>query len=285
MTVDLEIRDGSPAWYFSPDIWVVSGNDPSGPQGSPIAGQPADLWARVANNGSTDASGVRVDFYWANPALQVTRSNATFVGSAFADVDAGTSQDALCLVPWMPTIVNGGHECLVAVANHSGDPLPSPLPDAFDPPTYSQVAQKNLTVVALATAQVVFILLTVSGLERSEKNVRLEAETGGKLDTRTLAGLGLEGLRPARKGAVEVGLSRELGCVREGEHIGEPSLELHLPRERAIAVRVALRSEKLKQNEYQFVHVAELDGKRALGGIGLVVVRDEKAQRDDEAAS
>ena len=285
MAVDLEIRDGSPAWYLSPDIWVVPGNDPSGAPGSPVAGQPAYLWARVANKGSADASGVRVDFYWANPAMQVTRSNATFVGSAFADVDAGISQDALCLVPWVPTIVNDGHECLVAVANHSADPLPSPLPDAFDPPTYEQVAQKNLTVLVVMAAQIAIVVLTVSGLERDDKRVRLEVKTGGKLDARTLAELGLAELQPARKGALQVGLSRERGCISDSDDLGEPSLELHVPREQAAAVRLAVRSKRLKRGGTELVRVAELDGERELGGIGFVVITDEDAQGDEEAAS
>jgi len=97
MSAQLVIRDGSPYWYLSPDIWVVPGNDPSGSPGNPIAGQTAYLWAQVAHTGSTDANGVSIDFYWANPALQVTRSNATLVGSAFTDVAAGGTQDALCL--------------------------------------------------------------------------------------------------------------------------------------------------------------------------------------------
>src|ERR1700686_1264207 len=148
MAVQLVIRDGNPYWYLLPDIWVVPGADPAGPPGSPIAGQPACLWAHVSNTGDVDATGARVDFYWENPALQVLRSNATLVGSANVDVPAGGGQDALCLVPWTPVIVNGGHECLVAVVNHPADPLPDPPPDDFNPPLYPQVAQKNLTVLA-----------------------------------------------------------------------------------------------------------------------------------------
>ncbi len=76
MSVQLLIRDGSPDWYLSPDIWVVPGNDPNGPPGSPIAGQTAYLWAHVVNTGNSDASGVRLDFFWVNPALQVLRSSS-----------------------------------------------------------------------------------------------------------------------------------------------------------------------------------------------------------------
>jgi hypothetical protein len=135
MSVQLLIRDGSPEWYLSPDIWVVPGSNPNGPLGSPIAGQPAYLWAHVANTGDADASGVRVDFFWANPALQVLRSTATMIGAAYAVVPPGGAQDALCLVPWTPIVVNGGHECLVAVANHPADPLPDPSVTACGPRT------------------------------------------------------------------------------------------------------------------------------------------------------
>ena len=226
MSVQLVIRDGNPYWYLSPDIWVVPGNDPSDSPGNPIAGQTGYLWARVANTGNIDANGVRVDFYWANPALQVTRSNATLVGSAFADVPAGGTQDVLCLVAWIPVIVNDGHECLVAVANHPGNPLPSPLPDAFDPPTYPQVAQKNLTVL-VAAMHAAMLTITVSGLQRTEKSVVLATEQGGELDERTLESLGLRGFHPAKKPAVEVGLNLERSCVGDKDPLGKDKVELH----------------------------------------------------------
>ena len=223
MAVDLLIRDGNPHWYLSPDIWVVPGNDPTGPTGSPVAGQPAFLWARIANNGSTPANGVRIDFYWANPALQVTRSNATLVGSAFSDVPAGGVQDALCLIPWIPVIVNGGHECLVAVANHPAHALPNPLPDAFDPPLYPQVAQKNLTVLEVSSFRAFMISLTVSALSRVDKSITVSATVEDKLDDQTLASLGLRGFKAARKAVVEVGLADTPRTVCEKDPIGERS--------------------------------------------------------------
>ena len=256
MSVQLQIRDGNPYWYLSPDIWVVPGNDPSGSPGSPIAGQTAYLWAHVANIGSTDANGVRVDFYWANPALQVTRSNATLVGSAFADVPANGAQDALCLVPWTPVIVNAGHECLMAVANHTGDPLPSPLPDAFDPPTYPQVAQKNLTVL-VASMHATTLTLTVSGRQRSDKSVIITTAMGGELDAGTLASLGLRGMHPAKVQAVEVGLDHERRCVADKDPIGKSKIELRVPRDTSAAVLVTVRAKHMAENEYQLVQIME----------------------------
>jgi hypothetical protein len=275
----LIIRDGNPYWYLSPDIWVVPGNDPTGSTGSPIAGQTAYLWAHVANAGSTDANGVRVDFYWANPALQVTRSNATLVGSAYADVPAGSAQDALCLVPWTPAIVNGGHECLVAVANHASDPLPSPLPDAFDPPTYSQVAQKNLTVL-VAAMHASMLSITIAGLQRADKSVTLTTELGGELDAGTLASVGLRGLRPAKGPSVEVGLDVERRCVGDKDPIGRDRLELRVPRGTSAAVHAAIRAKNLAANEYQLVQIVERVEDKVLGGLCLVVVSAKTERRE-----
>lgn len=283
MSVQLLIQDGSPYWYLSPDIWVVPGNDPSGSPGSPVAGQPAYLWARVHNTGSTDASGVRVDFYWANPALQVTRSNATFIGSAFADVPGNNGvQDALCLVPWTPVVVNEGHECLVAVANHAADPLPSPLPDAFDPPTYRQVAQKNLTVL-VASMQAAMLAITVSGLQRTGKSVVLTTELGGEIDTNTLASLGLRGLRPAKKPTVEVGLDRERRCVTENDSLGKPKIELQLLPRQSTAVYLTVRAKNLAKDEYQLVQLVERSSDKVLGGLGLVVISQETKKKEKQS--
>jgi hypothetical protein len=275
MSAQLVIRDGNPYWYLSPDIWVVPGSDPNGPPGSPIAGLPAYLWAHVANTGDTDAFGVRVDFYWANPALQVLRSNANAVGSAFADVPAGGGQDALCLVAWNPVIVNGGHECLVAVAVHPADPLPDPPPDAFDPPAFRQVAQKNLTVLA-ASMHASMHALTVGGWRRADKTVVVTAETGGALDEISLARLGLKGLRPAREDGVAVGLDRRARCPGENEPLGPDQLELRVPRGTSTAVYASIRANRLERGEYQLVRITERSGDQILGGLGFVVVPQEK---------
>jgi hypothetical protein len=224
MPAHITIRDGSPYWWASTDIWVVPGTDPNGAPGAPVAGQPAYLWAHAANSGNTVANGTRIDFYWADPSAQVVVGAANPVGSAFVDLDLDPAgQDVLCLVPWMPVIVNGGHECLLAVAHAPGDrnPIPDPLPNGyvFDPPAHDQIAQRNITVLTagmLAAAMVI----SVRALPRQDKEAFISVEYGGELDQRQMALLGLDqmALRPAPQRAVQVELSLEPLCGGKPRH-------------------------------------------------------------------
>jgi hypothetical protein len=144
MTVELEIRDGNP-WWLSPNIWTVPGNDPEGPIGIPIVGGPCYIWTRVTNNGTDPVQDARVRFYWANPGVGFDRTTATSVGISSVTLQAGESQDVLCLAPWHVTFVNEGHECVLAEAFHPSDPLP--LIADFKVPIDRHVAQRNLNVI------------------------------------------------------------------------------------------------------------------------------------------
>jgi hypothetical protein len=146
MPIQLEIRDGNP-WWASPDIRVVPGEDPDGPTGTPIAGSPAFVWARVTNTNASDSdvSDATVRFYWANPSVGVNRTTATLIGTSFVTLAKGASDDVLCLTPWVPVFINEGHECLIAEAFHpSLDPLPGTTD--FNVPTDRHVAQLNISV-------------------------------------------------------------------------------------------------------------------------------------------
>lgn len=271
MSVELLIRDGSPYWYLSPDIWVVPGNDPTGSPGSPVAGQPAYVWTHVANLGTDDADNVSVQFWWADPSLQVTRSNAHLIGTSSANVPAGGGQDVLCLVPWVPVMVNAGHECLVAVAVDPADPLPNPLPDAFDPPTYPQVAQKNLTVLP-ASAMAMQWPLTIGGWARVDKDVVVEAIVGGELDELSLARLGLPHHKPARSHALNVGLHPHLLPCDDKGRFDKQRVTLKVPRGTNRAVYASLHAPALAPDEYQLVRFTESSAGRLLGGLAYVVV-------------
>lgn len=145
MSVNLEISDGVP-WYLSTDIWTVPGEDPEGAPGQPVVGTPCYLWARVRNNGTDMVQNAQVRFYWANPSVGFDRTTANPIGTSNVTLPGGAVSEVLCLTPWVPSFVNGGHECVLAEAFHTSlDPL---APGAvFDVPTDRHVAQRNLSVV------------------------------------------------------------------------------------------------------------------------------------------
>lgn len=144
MAIELEIRDGSPHWYLSPDVWVVA-NPGDTAESQPIAGTACYLMAKVRNNGATNVTNATVRFYWANPAIGFDRNTATFIGQSFVSLTTGQVEDVLCLTPWIPEFLNEGHECILAEAFHSSDPLPATTD--FNVPTDRHVAQKNLSVL------------------------------------------------------------------------------------------------------------------------------------------
>lgn len=276
MAAILEIRDGTPNWWLSTDIWVVPGNDPNGSPGTPIVGQTAFVWAHVANNGNSPAMGARVDFWWADPSGQILRSTANLIGSAFVDLAPGASEDVLCLVPWNVMLVNGGHECVIAAASLAGAPPP---PDAFDPPNHLDVAQRNISV-ALASMAAPIIAVTAGG--RRDKTVRMIAQLGDALDRRQLALLGIEDFRPAAGKRIRLGLSAEPIPCREAkpDMKTEPEIDLYVSRGTRAAVYLDLRGIHLERGEYALVNVIETEGECILGGCSFAVISDnEEAAR------
>jgi hypothetical protein len=271
MSAHLLIQDGSP-WWLSPAIWVVPGNDPNGAPGAPVAGINAYLWARVSNLGDVAANATRIDFYWANPAAQIVVGVATFIGSAYADLAAGATQDVLCLVPWKPVIVNGGHECVLAVAHGAGDlnPIPNPLPSGypFDPPAHDQIAQLNLSVLQASMIGVPLALF-VNAIGRAGKRVTVEVEYGGELSRQVLANFGLRGLRPAQGQRVQASLSLQARC---NDQQGTRALDIDVERGAARPVFVSLQARSLPQGQYQLVHVVERSEGKLLGGVSYLVI-------------
>ncbi len=274
MPVSLVIRDGTPYWWNSPDIWVVPGNDPNGTPGSPVAGQPAFVWARVQNQGDVPALGAQVKYYWANPAAGVLRSNSTLIGSAFVDLGPGEVKGVLCVVPWIPVIVNGGHECLVAEVIHYGDPLPAPPPDDFNPPLYHQIAQKNLTVLAMMK-RMQLLPIEIAAPLRQGKLFVVTLELGGELNEELLCQLGLPGRRPYVPPDFQVSLSLKPGCedADTGEWMREVELKLG-PGERT-AVYLAVRPPKMPAQTYTLIQVVSRERERLSGGVTFVLVDEE----------
>lgn len=292
MPAHLIIEDGQPWWWDSADIWVVPGSDPNGAPGAPVAGASNYLWARVRNAGNSSANGVRIDFYWADPSGQIATGFATKIGSAFADLAPGATQEALCLVPWVHVIVNGGHECLLAVAHGAGDinPLPDPLPNgyAFQPPQHEQIAQRNVTVVQ-AARNTQLLTISVAALPRQDREVTVQLEQGGELPQRLLTTLGLEKWRPSKEARLLAGLSRTAHCdgKGQGENDGEQKLTLKVARGQAVPVYLSLRADALPAGQYALLRVMETTQDKVVGGVTYLLLDDEQAGQDstEEQAS
>lgn len=181
MAIQLEIEDGNP-WYLSPNVWTA---DTNGNASLPMAGTPTNLWARVRNTGQSIAQNATVRFYWANPAVGISRATATLVGSSFVTLNSGETKEVLHLAPWVPTYVNDGHECILAEAFHASDPLPAGAD--FNVPTDRHVAQRNISV-AQATASMFRMAFEIHNASRKERVFSLRALVAGIDELKPLRG-------------------------------------------------------------------------------------------------
>lgn len=144
----LEIGHGNP-WWLSPNVWVVPADDSSEPSPgvlSPVVGTQYFATANVTNTSSANILDATVYFWWANPSLGILTSvNATLIGTSSVSVNAGQTANTLELVPWTPSFVNGGHECIIAAVVLGNGPPPAVLDGSGDP----TVAQHNLGVIQM----------------------------------------------------------------------------------------------------------------------------------------
>lgn len=272
MSTTLEIFDGVPYWWDSADIWVVPGNDPNGSSGQPIAGKSAFLWGRVHNTGKQPVKDAKVNFYWSNPALGVLRSNSTFVGSAFVDLEIGETKEVLCVIPWFPTVVNNGHECLVAEVLHIMDPLSSPLMDDFDPPNNHQIAQKNLSVITLKNKALI-IPIQITATKRKERNLQVTTDFEGELDPQTLNQMGLKDFKPA-KDRVKSVLSIENGCEETPKEAPKNNITINLKANTTQGIYLKIWPIKLNPKTYTMIHVISKSDQKVVGGSTFIIVNE-----------
>ena len=142
-----------PFWE-SPDIWTAPGDPadtpviPADHGGTAIAGQPNTLYAHVWNLGYAPLAGIAVEFYWFDPSVAITGSNANLIGIARCELASrgmnGSHLLVKCPKAWVPVMVNGGHECLVVRVSGIGDPVGN---NAWAPWLNRHVGQRNIAVV------------------------------------------------------------------------------------------------------------------------------------------
>ncbi len=145
---------GAPFWE-SPDIFILAGVAPSLAPPVPsqlgqiaVAGQPNTIYAHVWNFGNAAANEVVVEFYWVNPSLGISPGSVNLIAQTVMSLGAKGSGRAHAVVKcpeaWVPTFVNGGHECLlVRVWDNPSDLPGEPKVDAS---INRHVAQRNIHV-------------------------------------------------------------------------------------------------------------------------------------------
>jgi hypothetical protein len=154
---DTGTRPVTGVFWESPDVYVVPALAPQNAPNVPsqlgqvaLANRDNTVYAHVWNLGRAPARAVVVQFYWCNPTLGFNPVGATLIGTAFTTLGArGSGQShavVKCPATWVPTFVNGGHECLlVRTWDVAADPLTTPEWDASQ---NRHLGQRNIHVVA-----------------------------------------------------------------------------------------------------------------------------------------
>jgi hypothetical protein len=166
-------RPFSGVFWESPDIGVLPNVDadsaplmPPDMGGVAVAGRPNTLYAHIWNLGKAPAYRVRVEFYWFNPSLGISRADAHLIGAAWVDlgdrftvypewremnqpygsyISRGCHAIVRCPQSWIPQMLNNGHECLVVRAF---EPMMDSVSlDQFSSAQDRHIGQRNLAVV------------------------------------------------------------------------------------------------------------------------------------------
>jgi hypothetical protein len=141
----------------------------------------------VHNNGNDPATDVAVRFWWGNPAAGVIRDSGKKIGLSSVTIGPGQAAEVLCLTPWYPTFVNGGHECLVVEAATSAGALPN---DAnFNIPNNPQAAQRNLSVQTAPPGMQFHFAFEIHNASRLARRFVVNARQGSLDEVRSMPGL------------------------------------------------------------------------------------------------
>jgi hypothetical protein len=162
----------APFWE-SPDIFILAGVDPASAPNIPPAlgqvaqaGQPNTIYAHVWNFGNASANEVLVEFYWVNPALGISTDSVNLISQTVTAIGAKGSGNAHVMVKcpeaWVPTFVNGGHECLLVRVWDNPSDLPGQPP--FDASWNRHVGQRNIHVNAPGTTTAGALRLKPAGI-------------------------------------------------------------------------------------------------------------------------
>jgi hypothetical protein len=226
------------------------------------------MWATVRNTGSSPVDNATVRFYWANPSVGFDRSTANPIGTAFVSLDPGQAGNVLCLSPWVPAFVNGGHECVLAEAFSASDPLPG-SPD-FNVPTDRHVAQRNLDVV-MASIKRFSARFEIHNASRKARAFRLEVQEGKLQELKALAplyGTLLHELEPGKLSNLHL---TDALCPCEEELPEKHTLDRE-PIRLAGGARTGLSLTGEIDGGAAIIHIRQFDERHEVGGLSILVI-------------
>lgn len=135
--------------WVSPNITIIK---PDGTRGTEaVANQQNQVEVLVTNGGGITANNAFVDVFFADPSTAFTPATATPIGDGYITL-SGYSMGTLTL-PWTPTSTDAGHRCLVARVSLLIPPDTYANGLIFDVRGDRHVAQRNIHVLVLASAQ------------------------------------------------------------------------------------------------------------------------------------
>lgn len=160
---------GLEAW-LSPDIVVIK---PDGTRGAEaVAGDINQVEVTVTNDGGIDAVDAYVEAFVANPSLGFTPATSTLIGGGFLTIPGYTRQ--AIAFSWVPPVSEAGHRCLAARVN-----LTIPLDGYYDGTIFDvrgdrHVAQRNISVVALGTNQMMMFSFRIINPKRAKQRYAVQ---------------------------------------------------------------------------------------------------------------
>ena len=276
--------------WLSPDIVVIK---PDGTRGAEaVAGDINQVEVTVTNDGGINAVDAYVEAFVADPSVGFTPATATLIGGGFLTIPGYTRQ--AIAFSWVPPLSEAGHRCLAARVN-----LTIPLDGYYDGTVFDvrndrHVAQRNISVVALGTNQMMMFSFRIinpkSAKQRFAVQVRQvtdprrlrsigQALGSGLLQFsgRELTGFGMQ-MRKAPKEDRDADPARErLAAATVG------AAERAIPRQRAFRLDmtpnevrtcelVVAREPGASLGDLHVLEVVQVDGKQqAVGGLTVVV--------------
>ena len=160
--------DPNLVFWESPDIWI------DGPSGDPDQATPGvhnDVKVHVWNVGLADCWAAHVDLYWCDPLVGISPALATVLGSNVITLMGG--EHKIVSFPWVPSMSNDGHECLVAQVY---DPVSDPIVSPFSPTLDRHVAQRNISVVSANAGKSFQVLVNLHNLTAASATAQLSVE-------------------------------------------------------------------------------------------------------------